>query len=172
MNRVAQALVRLVQGLLVLMLAAMVLLVFANVILRYGFNSGIVFSEEASRFIFMWLTALGAILALHEGAHLGMTSVVERLPRGGQRLCRALSDLVIAICCGLLAHGAWKQVVLGMSERAPVTGIPLGWVYAGLLTCAVAMSASALFSLAMNATGRLDAAALGRSPGEPQAGAE
>jgi TRAP-type C4-dicarboxylate transport system permease small subunit len=70
----------------VTLLAGMVVLVFGNVVLRYGFNSGLVFSEEISRFVFMWLTLLGALVALHDGAHLGMDSVVERLPPRGRRL--------------------------------------------------------------------------------------
>ena len=47
---------------LIVFLGAMVVLVFGNVVLRYGFNSGIIFSEEASRFLFMWIT-LGRTLA-------------------------------------------------------------------------------------------------------------
>ena len=44
-------------------LAGMVVLVFGNVVLRYGFNSGIVVSEEVSRWLLVWLTFLGAIVA-------------------------------------------------------------------------------------------------------------
>ena len=54
-----------------LFLAIMVVLVFGNVVLRYGFNSGIVFSEEVSRFLFMWLTLIGALIVLREHGHLG-----------------------------------------------------------------------------------------------------
>ncbi|MEO5883317.1 MAG: TRAP transporter small permease subunit, partial [Caldimonas sp.] len=46
------------------MLATMVVLVFGNVVLRYGFNSGITASEELSRFLFVWLTFMGAVVGL------------------------------------------------------------------------------------------------------------
>ena len=49
------ALIRFVEWVLVVMFGIMAILVFGNVVLRYGFNSGIVFSEEVSRFLFMWL---------------------------------------------------------------------------------------------------------------------
>ena len=45
-------------------MAGMVVLVFANVLLRYGFNSGITLSEELSRWLFVWMTFLGAVVAL------------------------------------------------------------------------------------------------------------
>lgn len=61
-------------------LAIMVLLVFGNVVLRYGFNSGITVSEEVSRWLFIWGTFLGAVVALREHGHLGVDMVVGRLP--------------------------------------------------------------------------------------------
>ena len=47
---------RLIDLLLAVALAIMVVLVFGNVVLRYGFNSGITTSEELSRWLFVWLT--------------------------------------------------------------------------------------------------------------------
>ena len=65
----------------------MVVLVFGNVVLRYAFNSGITVSEELSRWLFVWLTFLGAIVALREHGHLGTEVLVSRLgPRGRQGL--------------------------------------------------------------------------------------
>ncbi len=49
----------------------MVVLVFGNVVLRYAFNSGITVSEELSRWLFVWLTFVGAVVALRDHAHLG-----------------------------------------------------------------------------------------------------
>ena len=64
-------LIKLVENVLIVMFAIMAILVFGNVVLRYGFNSGIVFSEEVSRFLFMWLTLIGALIVLKDHAHLG-----------------------------------------------------------------------------------------------------
>src|SRR3546814_15756569 len=77
--------VKLSEQFLVLLFALMILLVFGNVVLRYAFNSGLVSSEELSRFLFMWLTLLGALLVMRENAHLGMSLVVRRLGVRGQR---------------------------------------------------------------------------------------
>jgi TRAP-type transport system small permease protein len=61
----------------------MVVLVFGNVVLRYGFNLGITVSEEISRWLFVWLTFLGAIVAMREHGHLGVDTLVKRLPASG-----------------------------------------------------------------------------------------
>ena len=153
MNPLARWGIRLLEALLVGLLGLMVVLVFGNVVLRYGFNSGLVFSEEVSRFIFMWLTLLGALVALHDGAHLGMSSVVERLPPRGRRLCRFASDALMLGCCVLLAPGTWKQVSLAMSDRSPVTGIPMGIVFSALLLCAAGMTLVLAHSLWRQLTG-------------------
>jgi TRAP-type C4-dicarboxylate transport system permease small subunit len=79
---------RLAEALLVLMLSAMVIMVFGNVVLRYGFNSGLDFSEELSRFFFIWVTFLGAIIAMRENAHLGACCRAwARRPASGCRTC-------------------------------------------------------------------------------------
>src|SRR5207245_600764 len=72
-------------------LAVMVVLVFGNVVLRYAFNSGITISEELSRWLFVWLTFVGAVVALRDHAHLGMDSVVSRMPAWGKKACFLLS---------------------------------------------------------------------------------
>ncbi|CAN7717441.1 TRAP transporter small permease [Cupriavidus necator] len=152
MNRIT---LRLAQGAMVAMMATMIVLVFGNVVLRYVFNSGIAFSEEASRFIFMWLTLTGALLVMHDKAHLGMSTVVSRLGENGQRACRLLADAGAPGCCLLLAHGAWQLVAIGMDDRAPVTGVPLGVVYACLLVCSVGMAAILLHGLWRLVSGRM-----------------
>src|ERR1700733_1477768 len=74
-----------------LCLAVMVVLVFGNVVLRYGFNSGITISEELSRWLMVWLTFLGAIVALREHTHLGADSLLRMLPAWGKRICFILN---------------------------------------------------------------------------------
>ena len=152
--------IRALEWLLVLLLGVMVVLVFGNVVLRYGFNSGIVFSEEVSRFVFMWLTLLGALVAMHDGAHLGMTSVIASLPPVGQRICRFASDALMLGCCMLLAHGTWKQVVLAMDDRAPVSGLPMGVVFSALLVCAGGVALILVQSLWRQLSGAMPSAEL------------
>jgi TRAP-type transport system small permease protein len=148
-------LTRAVEGLLVVLLGVMIVLVFGNVVLRYFFNSGMVFSEEVSRFVFMWLTLIGALVVMKDNAHLGMSSVVDRLGETGQRICRFASDALTLACCVLLAHGTWKQVVIGLDNRSPVTDVPLGLVYLCLLISSVGMAILVAHSMWRQLAGRM-----------------
>ncbi|MBS1156514.1 MAG: C4-dicarboxylate transporter permease, partial [Proteobacteria bacterium] len=72
-------LVRSLEWLLIAILGLMVVLVFGNVVLRYGFNSGITFSEEVSRFLFVWMVFLGSVLMLRDNGHLGVHTLTSQL---------------------------------------------------------------------------------------------
>ena len=148
-------LVSYVEWLLVAMFGIMAVLVFGNVVLRYGFNTGIVFSEEVSRFMFMWLTLVGALIVMKDNAHLGMSTVTDMFGERGKRVCRFLSDLLTLACCLLLVHGTWKQVIIGMGDRAPVTGVPLGIVQSAMLVSSVGMVLVLIYSLWRQLTGRM-----------------
>ena len=148
-------LTKVVEWVLVTMFGIMAVLVFGNVVLRYGFNSGIVFSEEVARFMFIWLTLIGALIVMKDHGHLGMSSLVDMLGERGQRACRFLADSLTLLCCLLLAHGTWKQVIIGMDDHAPVTGIPMGIVQSALLISSVGMAMVLAYSLWRQLTGRM-----------------
>ena len=60
-------------------LAVMAVAVFINVVLRYGFGSGIAASEEVSRLLFVWMVFIGATAAYPVGEHMAFTSLVAML---------------------------------------------------------------------------------------------
>lgn len=55
---------RVLEGILAVLIAVLSCIVFINVILRYGFESSILSVDELSRYLFVWLTFIGAIVAL------------------------------------------------------------------------------------------------------------
>lgn len=122
-------------------LASMVVLIFGNVVLRYGFGSGLAFSEELARYAFIWMTFLGAVAALREGEHLGMSGVVARLPRGGRICCFWASRVIMLACCAMLAHGAIAQATMNIADRSPVAGVPMIMVYGVAVLASLAMCA-------------------------------
>jgi TRAP-type transport system small permease protein len=118
-------------------LAVMVVLVFGNVVLRYGFNSGITVSEEVSRWLFIWMTFLGAIVALKEHGHLGVDMVVQKLPPLGKKICLALSHVVMLYIVWLLFQGSVAQARINWDVTAPVTGASMAVVYSSGIVFAV-----------------------------------
>ena len=139
-DRLVNSLMRRLEAVIGVILALMVVLVFGNVVLRYGFNSGITVSEELSRYLFIWLTFIGAVIAVHEHAHLGVDSLVRALPRTGKLICVVLSDLLMLAATGLLFHGSWKQTLINMETKSPVSEVPLALIYVAGLVASVMMA--------------------------------
>jgi TRAP-type transport system small permease protein len=129
---------KLLEFLIALCLAVMVVMVFGNVVLRYAFNSGIAASEEVSRWLFIWLTFLGAIVALKEHAHLGSDMLVSRLPLWGKKACLLAGQALMLYITWLLLQGSWEQVKINWEVQAPVTGAPMAVIYAAGTVFAVA----------------------------------
>jgi TRAP-type C4-dicarboxylate transport system permease small subunit len=128
---------RLLAWLMVLSLALMVVMVFGNVLMRYGFNSGITLSEELSRWLFVWMTFLGGVVALNERAHLGTDSLISRLPVLGRKICLALSLALMLYVCWLIYQGAWEQVKINWDSTSAVMETSMGYFYASGLVFAV-----------------------------------
>lgn len=148
------------EGVVVLCLAAMCVMVFGNVVLRHFFDSGINVSEELSRFLFIWLIFLGAILAMREGGHLGMDMLVHRL--SGKALFAAvlLAQCITLACCGVLLWGLLRQHALNMANSGLVTGISLGVVYSVAYLCAASIGLMTVANIARLLSGRVSPAAL------------
>ena len=130
MNRAIDAFCRGMEYAIAACLAVMVVMVFGNVVLRYGFNSGIIVSEEVSRWLFLWVTFLGAIVALKEHAHLGSDFVIARLPRRGKQACLVIGHVLMLYATWLIFSGALTQARINLSVEAPVTGASMAFVYA------------------------------------------
>jgi len=104
-------------------------MVFGNVVLRYGFNSGINISDEMARYCFVWLTYIGAMVAMREGGHLGVDTLVKRLPAGGKKTALFISEALMLLCNGLFLLGTWKMHELQVTNVSPVAGLSMIWIY-------------------------------------------
>jgi len=153
MRQLVKGTFRTAEALLVICLAAMVVMVFGNVVLRYAFSTGIVFSEEMSRYLFVWMTFLGAVVAMRDHLHIGMDGLIRRLPRNGQLACFVISSLLMLGCCWLLLVGGWKQMFLNIDVKAQVSGIPMAAVYSSLVVAALGLGAIILMQLYRALTG-------------------
>lgn len=120
---------RLVEIAIALAMITLMGLVFVNVVLRYGFDSGILFSPEASRFIFAWLVMLGAAVCLRNESHLDLRTLDDRLPVRLRQILRRAVYAVIALSSGMLCLGSARQTVENWSNISPMSGIPVGVLY-------------------------------------------
>jgi TRAP-type C4-dicarboxylate transport system permease small subunit len=136
-------------------LAVMVLLVFGNVVMRYAFNSGITLSEELSRWLFVWMTFMGAIVALKEHGHLGTDMLVGKLGPTGQKFCLALSYGLMLFICWLLFSGAYQQTMINWDSTSAVMEVSMAWIYAPGVVFAVLGGLILLIDLLRLLTGQL-----------------
>lgn len=146
---------RAMEILLVALLAGMVIMVFGNVMLRWFANSGILISEEMSRFFFVWLTFIGAVVVARENAHLGVDALVGALGDRGRLVCMILSDVLVLGCCALFFWGTWLQAPLNYTNVAPVSGINMLWVFGVGFFCAGGIGIMTFARLIRALTGRL-----------------
>jgi TRAP-type C4-dicarboxylate transport system permease small subunit len=160
MNRWIDRACRGLEGVIAAMLAAMVVLVFGNVVLRYLFNSGITVSEEVSRWLFIWMTFLGAIVALREHGHLGVDMVVQRLPAWAKKICLGLGHLLMLYILWLLLQGSIAQARINWDVTAPTTGASMAIVYLSCVVFAVCAGFLMLLDLLRLFTGKMSEAEL------------
>ncbi len=146
---------RLLAVLMVLSLAAMVVMVFGNVVMRYGFNSGITLSEELSRWLFVWVTFLGAVVAINERGHLGTDSLISRLPVAGQKFCLGLSLLLMLFICWLVFKGSLEQTKINWESTSAVMETSMGYFYASGVVFAVLAAPILLLNLVRLLTGQM-----------------
>lgn len=155
MKRLIDGYCRLLEWAMVLMLALMVALVFGNVVLRYAFSSGITVSEELSRWLFVWMCFLGAIVAIKEHGHLGTDMLVGRLGPLGKRVCLVVAQLAMLGINGLLFSGSWAQMQINWDVEAPVTGASVAIFYASGVVFAVSATVLLLRELWRTLSGQL-----------------
>jgi TRAP-type C4-dicarboxylate transport system permease small subunit len=155
MNRIVEGYFHLLKVAIVLCLVLMVILVFGNVVLRYAFNLGITVSEEVSRFLFVWLTFLGAIVAFRERGHLGVDMVVSRLPSIGKKACLIVSQLLMLYVTWLFLQGSWAQTMINLGVRSPSAGISMGLFYGVGIVFSVSAGLIQLHDLYRVLTGKM-----------------
>ena len=121
------------------LMGSMAALVFANVVSRYVFNHSIIWVEELTQYQMIWITYLGAGLALRQGRHVAVDLVEDHLPPG---LRRGLRILIGTAILGFLLAAAWfgfQIAAFTWNQETPVmnirTGIPYLGVPIGALVC-------------------------------------
>jgi TRAP-type transport system small permease protein len=155
LNLWIQRLCRFIDGVIAFFLAVMVVMVFGNVVLRYGFNSGIALSEELSRWMFIWVTFLGAVVAIKEHGHLGTDMLVSRLSVTGKRICLVLGHLLMIYITWLFLQGSWQQAVINLDVHAPATELSVAIFYGSGVVYSILAGGLLILELLKALTGQL-----------------
>jgi TRAP-type C4-dicarboxylate transport system permease small subunit len=109
-------------------LAAMASMVFANVALRLATDTSILWVEEVSRYLMIWLTFLGGGLVLRYGGHVGIDTLQDSLPRQAKAIRGAIVLLLLGFFAFMVAIGI-RYSTLTWEQTTPILGVPVGAVY-------------------------------------------
>ena len=113
---------KLEESFLSLLLVGMTILVFIEVVLRFGFNTGISWSQEVTLYMMAWFVLFGASYGVKVGAHIGVDSFVKLFPLKIRRVMGLLSVSICIAYCVIFMIGAWnylsklKQINLEMED--------------------------------------------------------
>jgi TRAP-type C4-dicarboxylate transport system permease small subunit len=110
------------------LLAAMASIVFANVVLRFLTDQSILWVEEVSRFLMIWLTFVGSGLVLRYGAHIGIDTLQEKFPQHAPAV-RATIFIGLLVFFATMVWLGIRYARLTWGQTTPVLQIPYGAVY-------------------------------------------
>ncbi len=118
-----------------LLLLATTLLVFVDVVMRFGFSAGFMWSQELTLHMSGWFVLFGASYGIKAGSHIGMDAFVKLFPSIGRRILTGLACILAIVYCALVMYGAWfytkKVHMIGLElEDMPIhewlaNGVPL-----------------------------------------------
>lgn len=128
LQRLDHRLYRACRALGIAALGAVVLIALSQVLSRYLLRKPLVWSEELATYLFIWLSMLGAAMAVHTKAHYGFEMLARRVPRAMQT---ALEVVVLIACLAVSVAIGWlgSQMALGARDTSASTGVGMAWFY-------------------------------------------
>ncbi len=130
-----------------LLIGVITVLVTVQVFARYVLNDTPPWSEELCRYLFVWVSFLGACVATRRAAHLGVDSLVTRLPAGVREPLRHAVTALIAGFTGLLVWQGVALVPIMAGQRSPSMAISLQYVFLAIPIAGAIMLALQLRAL-------------------------
>src|SRR5437867_2710988 len=122
-------LLRLPEIVLVGLLLIMSTVVFMQVVFRYFLHFPLAWSEELARFLFVWVSLLGAAIGVKQRAHFGFGLLLHALPAGARRAALVAIDVAMLWFAYLLTATGLSGLQTALIQRSPVLNVSLAWVY-------------------------------------------
>lgn len=138
----------LVQRVVIAQFAVLVTVVAAAVFWRYVLNDSIVWAEELSRYLFVWISFLGGGLGVGTNIHVGVDSVVELMPARPKLVVQIAVELLIVAFTVVLIWVGWQFAMFGLRSDALLLPIKMGHVYMAVPAGGFVMLINVLLNLA------------------------
>ncbi len=138
-------LVRLNRWLVIALMGVMAVLVFANVVSRYSFNHSIIWVEELTRYMMVWVGFIGSGLVLRFGAHVAVDVFQDLLPARAAQALRASIVVILAVTFAAMTWLGFRYVAFAWDQETPVLNWNFGIVYLAIPIGSLLMLAHLLF---------------------------
>ena len=125
---------RLEEIFLVILMIAATLLVAAQVVTRFILKVPLPWSEEIARYMFLWLTWVGAAYATKERKHVRIDIIYEKMPEAGKKVCTVISTIIWIVFLGIMVYLSFRltRSVASGGQIAVGSGIPMWIPYASI----------------------------------------
>jgi C4-dicarboxylate transporter, DctQ subunit len=122
------------EAIICLLLVATTSLVFLDVVMRFGFNSGFIWSQELTLHMSAWFVLFGCSYGLKHGAHIGVDAFVKLLPPLGRRFLTTIGCLLALCYCSLILYGSWKYLAKVYKYQIELDDLPVQtWIAHSIL---------------------------------------
>ncbi len=131
-RRINDVLLAACRGAIIALMTAIAVIMMAAVLWRYGLNNAISWSEEAAKYLMVWLAFVGAPVALRVGGHVSIDLLVRSLPARIAQLLHALISLTVIGIMVMLVWKGWGVAQVGARQVASTFGLSMVYVYAAV----------------------------------------
>jgi TRAP-type C4-dicarboxylate transport system permease small subunit len=122
---------RIEAGVIVVLVCCLTAVTFAQVVTRYGLGNPLIWSEEVARYLFVWVSMIGAALAIREGSHFGLDLLIRRMPAIRPILAPLVTIVVIVFLAIVLKTGI-DETRLASMQFAMTFPMRMNWAYLAL----------------------------------------
>lgn len=124
------------ESLVVLMMAAMSVIIGLQIFMRYVMGASLSWSEELSRYLFIWATYLGVAYGVRKDAHIRVSMLTDLLSRKNGIYARILTHIIFGAFAAFVMYQGWIMVekTFRFGQKSASLGIPMGLVYLAPLT--------------------------------------
>lgn len=119
-------------ALLAAMVAAITAVTFAQVFTRYVTASPLIWTEEVARYLFVWITLIGAAAGVRMHAHFGLDLLRRHAPPMLRTLLGALTMLIVAAFLSLLFYTGIAETRQASLQFSPALQVRMHWAYLAL----------------------------------------
>src|SRR5205823_450031 len=139
MRALVRGATRVLEALTLVGISVVSLTVVVEVVLRYGFGSSLIFTEELTRYTMIWVAFLGGVVALRDGAHVATGGIGNRFGPRARNLASLVADALTVL---FLLTLTWASIQTLPNQRDQLTTtlhVSIFWFYLALPVGAVLM---------------------------------